>query len=104
MQSLRNYTDLQLNLQLVIELVQTTYFNKLEVSRLDSRLSLFIIISLSKLYQVSILSTSSPSFPSGMEESTLLEVMLMIGLMGGSGLEVGKGTPFDVCVLGLAPS
>ena len=56
------------------------------------------------LLKVSILSTSPPSFPSGMEESTLLGVMLVIGLIGGSDFGGGIGTLVDVCVLGLAPS
>ena len=37
--------------QLVTELVQTTDFSKLEVSRLDSTLSVFVIIRTYKLYQ-----------------------------------------------------
>ena len=40
----------QLVTELYIELVQTTIFNKLEVSRLDSTLSSFVIISLYNTY------------------------------------------------------
>ena len=53
------------------------------------------------LLQVSILFIS---FSSGIEESTLIGVVLVIALMGQSDLEGGIGTPFDICVFGLAPS
>ena len=46
----------------------------------------------------------SLSFPSGIEESTLLGAIFEIGLIGGSDLEVGVGTPLYVCVSGLIPS